>query len=62
VEFEHSVGDHREPHSEGGETVYENLAVACKRCNGMKSNMSYDMWTKVVPSLKFVSYQEEEAA
>ena len=59
VEFEQSVADHREPHSEGGETVIENLAVACKKCNGQKSNMAYSLWKQVLPSLKVFNFKTE---
>ena len=60
VDFEHTVADHREPHSEGGETVYENLAVACKKCNGMKSNMPYNLWEKALPHLKVFEFKTEQ--
>jgi 5-methylcytosine-specific restriction endonuclease McrA len=30
--------DHVKPRSKGGKTVWENIATACLRCNGKKSN------------------------
>ena len=56
VEFEHSVADHKVPHSEGGETTYDNLTVSCKRCNGMKSNLPYESWMQVLPTLTIYDY------
>lgn len=35
--------DHIQPVSKGGKTIYENLQVLCKKCNGTKSNKhNYD--------------------
>ena len=36
----------------GGETTMDNLVVACKKCNEMKSNLEYDLWEALVPTLK----------
>ena len=30
----------------------DNLVVACKKCNEMKSNLEYDLWETLVPTLK----------
>jgi 5-methylcytosine-specific restriction endonuclease McrA len=58
VEFKYSVADHKEPHSEGGETTYENLTVSCKKCNGMKSSLPYETWMQVLPTLKIYDYSQ----
>jgi 5-methylcytosine-specific restriction endonuclease McrA len=52
LKIEEGVGDHKVPHSHGGETTIDNLVVACKKCNEMKSNLEYDLWETLVPTLK----------
>lgn len=37
-EYDQMEGDHIKPWSKGGQTVYENLQMLCKDCNGKKSN------------------------
>ncbi len=39
--------DHVYPHSKGGETSYNNLVTACKKCNLSKHN-SVGMWPKPI--------------
>jgi hypothetical protein len=41
-------GDHMLPHTKGGKTIYENLAVACYDCNSTKSKLDWEAWTHVV--------------
>ena len=36
-EYEQMEGDHKKPWSKGGLTVYDNLQMLCKDCNGKKS-------------------------
>ena len=36
--YEEMAGDHIVPWSAGGKTVYSNLQMLCKHCNGVKSN------------------------
>jgi hypothetical protein len=36
------------PHTKGGKTIYENLAVACYDCNSTKSKLDWEAWTHVV--------------
>lgn len=38
ISMENSQGDHIIPWSRGGHTVYDNLQMLCKKCNGMKSD------------------------
>jgi 5-methylcytosine-specific restriction endonuclease McrA len=52
LQLEEGVGDHRIPHSHGGETTMDNLVVSCKKCNEMKSNLPYHLWEKLIPELK----------
>ena len=52
LKLEEGVGDHRIPHSHGGETTMDNLVVSCKKCNEMKSNLPYHLWEKLIPELK----------
>ena len=39
--------DHVYPHSKGGETSYNNLVTACKKCN-LSKNSSVGMWPKPI--------------
>jgi len=41
-------GDHMLPHSKGGKTIYQNLAVACYDCNSTKSKLDWEAWSHVV--------------
>jgi 5-methylcytosine-specific restriction endonuclease McrA len=52
LKLEEGVGDHKVPHSHGGETSMDNLVVSCKKCNEMKSNLPYHLWEKLIPELK----------
>lgn len=52
LKLDEGVGDHMVPHSHGGETSMDNLVVSCKKCNEMKSNLPYDLWETLVPTLK----------
>jgi len=37
--------DHKQPKAKGGDLYdYNNLAVCCHKCNGIKGDMSYDEW------------------
>jgi len=36
--------DHIVPLSEGGEDNYENLCIACHKCNHQKGNLSAEMF------------------
>lgn len=36
--FEEMEGDHIIPYSKGGQTVYNNLQMLCRRCNRVKGN------------------------
>ena len=47
-----SYGDHKIPHSHGGETIMDNLVTSCKSCNDMKSSLPYDLWKVLIPELK----------
>lgn len=48
LKLEDSIGDHKQPHSQGGKTEYSNLVVSCKRCNDMKGSLPYDGWVWAV--------------
>ena len=52
LQIENAIGDHMIPHSHGGETSMDNLVVSCNKCNSMKSSLPYDLWEKLIPSLK----------
>lgn len=43
--------DHIVPISKGGTNVVENLALACRKCNGLKSNYLIEDWKKIIPIL-----------
>ena len=36
--------DHIIPRHRGGQTVVENMAPACLRCNGSKGSMEWTLW------------------
>jgi hypothetical protein len=44
-----AVIDHVEAHSGGGATVIANLATACNKCNGRKSNARSDEFSRRYP-------------
>ena len=52
LKIDEAIGDHMIPHSLGGETTMDNLVVSCNKCNSMKSSLPYDLWEKIIPSLK----------
>jgi hypothetical protein len=52
LKIDNSIGDHKTPYSHGGETSMDNLVTSCKPCNDMKSSLPYDLWEKIIPSLK----------
>lgn len=38
IDYDASTIDHVNPKSQGGETIWENTVLACKRCNTQKDN------------------------
>lgn len=46
ISLEQGVCDHKVPHSHGGKTEIDNLVVACKRCNSLKTNLPYEAWVE----------------
>jgi len=44
-----AVIDHVEAHSGGGASVISNLATACNKCNGRKSNARAEDFSKLHP-------------
>ena len=54
IELNQAIGDHMIPHSRGGRTIYENLAVSCKDCNSMKSSLPWDGWVHAVKKMNGV--------
>jgi len=52
-ESDGATADHKVPISLGGEKYdFENLATCCYRCNQRKSNMPWEQWKEIVPSLE----------
>lgn len=44
--------DHKDPMYRGGSKFdYKNLAVCCARCNKRKGNMSWENWSRIIPTL-----------
>ena len=48
IEFKKDHLEHKIPLSRGGTNIYENLAVACQKCNCMKHNKTEDEFKKGV--------------
>lgn len=44
IKIDEGVCDHKVPHSHGGKTEIDNLVVACKHCNSLKTNLPYEAW------------------
>ena len=51
IDMTDAVGDHMIPHSRGGRTIYENLAVSCYDCNSMKSSLPWEGWVHAVKAM-----------
>ena len=47
IDLHDSHGDHILPHSKGGKTEIDNLAMACPECNQKKSDMTPEEWESV---------------
>lgn len=60
IELNESIGDHMIPHSKGGRTIYENLAVSCKDCNSIKSSLPWDGWVHAVKAMNGVDLSNLE--
>ena len=54
IKLDNAIGDHMIPHSRGGRTIYENLAVSCKDCNSMNSSLPWDGWAHAVKKMNGV--------
>ncbi len=51
LELDEAIGDHMIPHTRGGRTIYENLAVTCFDCNSMKSSLPWEGWVHAVKAM-----------
>lgn len=60
IELDESIGDHMIPHSKGGRTIYQNLAVSCKDCNSVKSSLPWDGWVHAVKAMNAVDLSNLE--
>jgi hypothetical protein len=60
IELDESIGDHMIPHSKGGRTIYQNLAVSCKDCNSIKSSLPWDGWVHAVKAMNGVDLSNLE--
>jgi hypothetical protein len=54
IKLDDAIGDHMIPHSKGGRTIYENLAVSCKTCNQNKGTLPWDNWVHSVKKMSGV--------
>lgn len=60
IQLHESIGDHMIPHSQGGRTIYENLAVSCRPCNSIKSSLPWDGWVHAVKAMNGVDLSNLE--
>lgn len=60
IRLDESIGDHMIPHSQGGRTIYQNLAVSCKTCNSIKSSLPWDGWVHAVKAMNGVDLSNLE--
>ena len=52
ITLDEGVCDHKIPHSAGGRTEIDNLVVACKYCNGLKSGLPFEAWEAARATMK----------